>query len=92
MFLSCRIESQGRFCDSAGPAVESLEFLKGHSPLMGATDRGLAATSVAGGGGGGGGAQEKKIIEVAALVLNTCPMQYPSNHICNRSENFQCGT
>ena len=57
---------------------------------MGATDRGLAAMSVAGGGGGGGGmggGQEKKIIE--ALDLNTCPMQYPSNDICNRSENFQ---
>ena len=59
---------------------------------MGATDRGLAATSVAGGVGGGGGGREKKIIEVVALVLNTCPMQYPSNHICNRSENFQHGS
>ena len=37
VFLFCRIESQGRLCDPAGTAVESLEFYKGHSPLMEAT-------------------------------------------------------
>ena len=53
MYLSCRIEYQGRLQDPAGTAVESLEFYKGHSPLMGASQGFIQDIQFGGGWGGG---------------------------------------
>ena len=53
VYLSCHIEYQGRLWDPAGTAVESLEFYKGHSPLMGATQGFIQDFQLGGGGGGG---------------------------------------